>query len=93
MKIFLETKFSSPHHTPMPKSAHSVECPCGGRYTPNNKSTHMKTKKHQAHVSSKVKTIRKRKEVDCDWCNRILGYPLGTIRSEHLESCDGSIGY
>jgi len=29
-----------------------VSCECGGRYTKRNKSTHMKTKKHQDYVSN-----------------------------------------
>ena len=29
-----------------------IECECGGRYTKRNKSTHMKTKKHQEYVSN-----------------------------------------
>jgi hypothetical protein len=36
----------------MPRSANSIDCACGGRYTPPNKSSHMKTKKHQAYEAS-----------------------------------------
>jgi hypothetical protein len=29
-----------------------TDCPCGGRYIHNNKSTHLKTKKHQKYIAS-----------------------------------------
>jgi hypothetical protein len=29
------------------------DCPCGGKYTIGNKSTHNKTKKHQDHITTK----------------------------------------
>ena len=34
------------------KANEKVSCECGGRYTKRNKSTHMKSKKHQEYVSN-----------------------------------------
>ena len=33
------------------KANEKVECECGGRYTKRNKSSHMKSKKHQNYVN------------------------------------------
>ena len=33
----------------MPKSANSIDCPCGGYYVKKNKNKHFKTQKHQKY--------------------------------------------
>ena len=40
----------------MPKSAKSVDCPCGGYYTKNNKTNHFRTKKHQKYEKAQQET-------------------------------------
>jgi hypothetical protein len=38
----------------MPKSANSIDCPCGGYYTKKNRTKHMKTKKHQKYEEEQL---------------------------------------
>ena len=35
------------------------------------------------------KKVELKNEVDCDYCNRIMGRALGSIVREHCQSCDG----
>tara|TARA_Y100001972_G_scaffold126794_1_gene181595 strand:+ start:31 stop:558 length:528 start_codon:yes stop_codon:yes gene_type:complete len=38
----------------------SIECPCGGRYTPYNKTIHCKTKKHRMYLEEMTPKKRNR---------------------------------
>lgn len=76
------------------KSTNSIKCDCGGRYTPKNKTKHMKTKKHQSYRTPVQEPIQKldineedmedtsEKATICDGC--------GVVES---EECDAKCSY
>ena len=45
---------------PQKRSKHTVDCACGGRYTPYNSSIHFKTVKHKRYEASLIPPKRKR---------------------------------
>lgn len=46
----------------MPKSANSIDCPCGGHYVKKNQSKHFKTKKHQKYEEEQLEKCANCKE-------------------------------
>lgn len=55
------------------RAENSIDCDCGGRYTPKNKSKHMKTKKHRDY--------EERNKINCLHCGE------DTFEGVECENC------